>query len=321
MPATKRKVDYVAKVGRFFDTFSRIFLVHCDNVGSKQMANIRRALRGRAEVLMGKNTLMRKGISIYLASNPGHPCEVLLPRIRGNVGLIFTNDDLGMVRDTVEENRVPAPARAGAIAPSQVVVPAGPTGCDPGQTSFFQALDIATKISRGQVEIVNNVTLIEAGDKVTPGQSALLSKLSIRPFTYGMRITAVYDNGSLFDAAVLDLTTDAIASKFTEGVRRVAAVSMELGMPTLASVPHSLVRAMRMLIAICADDSVTYSFAEAKNALAYLADPSAFAAAAGAAGGDAGDAGAAAAPVEEEEEEVDANVGGLFGDDDGEAGY
>lgn len=66
----------------------------------------------------------------------------LLNKIVGNVGFIFTNGDLGKVRDVIEEHRVPAPARVGSIAPIDVKVPPGPTGCDPGQTSFFQVLQV-----------------------------------------------------------------------------------------------------------------------------------------------------------------------------------
>lgn len=66
----------------------------------------------------------------------------LLPKIVGNVGFIFTNGELADIRDVIEEHRVPAPARVGSIAPSDVKVPPGPTGCDPGQTSFFQVLQV-----------------------------------------------------------------------------------------------------------------------------------------------------------------------------------
>lgn len=66
----------------------------------------------------------------------------LLPRIVGNVGFIFTNGDLSQIRDVIEAHRVPAPARVGSLAPTDVKVPPGPTGCDPGQTSFFQVLQV-----------------------------------------------------------------------------------------------------------------------------------------------------------------------------------
>lgn len=39
-------------------------------MGSKQMQQIRMSLRGKAVVLMGKNTMMRKAIRGHLENNP-----------------------------------------------------------------------------------------------------------------------------------------------------------------------------------------------------------------------------------------------------------
>jgi len=315
-----KKNAYVERVHRLIEDNKRILFVHCDNVGSAQMANIRRAIRGRAEMLMGKNTLIRKAMDLFMEKNPGHPIQPIIDTIRGNIGLIFTNIDLTVIRDVIEENRVPAPARSGAIAPNDVVVPAGSTGLGPDSTAFFQSLDIATKISRGQVEIISPVHLLRTGDKVNPGQAALLAKLDIRPFTYGLQLLRVYDDGSVFDAAVLDLTEDDLARIFLFATRNIAAVSMQTGIPTLASVPHSLVAAAKKLVAIVTSDDVDYEFEFADPFLKYLADPSAFAAAAGA-GAAAGGAAAAAEEEEEEEEDVGGAAAGLFGDDDGGDGY
>ena len=74
----ERKQEYFGKMEGLLDAYSRIFIVSCDNVGSKQFQQIRMALRGEAVVLMGKNTMMRKVVSAYLAKNPGHPYEMLL---------------------------------------------------------------------------------------------------------------------------------------------------------------------------------------------------------------------------------------------------
>jgi len=308
----ERKQEYFAKLESMLENYTKIFLVGVDNVGSHQMQQIRLGLRSKAEVLMGKNTLMRKVFNTFLRKNPGHPLEQIVPLLKGNVGFVFTNADLNEVREMLESNKVPAPARVGAIAPLDVIVPPGPTGCDPGQTSFFQALQIATKIQRGQIEIVSEVLLTKKGDKVGNSEAALLQKLNIRPFSYGLVIQTVYDNGSLFDPAVLDLTEEDLVSKFVTGLRNVAAVSLEIGFPTLASIPHSVANAFKTLVAI-AVECETFSFAKADPYKAFLADPSAFAVAAAPA------AGGATAPVEakkEEEEEEEADLGGgmdMFG--------
>lgn len=87
--------------------------------------------------------------------------------------------------------QVGAPARVGLVAPNDVSVPAGSTGMDPSQTSFFQALGIATKINKGTIEIVSDVHLIKTGDKVGASQATLLSKLGIKPFKYGLQFLKV----------------------------------------------------------------------------------------------------------------------------------
>lgn len=302
-----RKTEYFEKLEGLLTTYNKLFLVKVDNVGSKQMQQIRIALRGQGEVLMGKNTMIRKVMAQFLKKNPGHPYEQLVPLIRGNVGFVFTTGDVAEIRTSIESNRVPAPARVGALSPINVIVPPGPTGCDPGQTSFFQVLQIATKIIKGQIEITSDVHLIKEGEKVGTSEAALLQKLNILPFSYGLVITQVYDNGSLFEPAVLDLTEDLLVGKFMAGVRNVAALSLVLGMPTLASLPHSIANAFKRLLAVAVQCD-TYSFDKADKYKEYLADPSKFACAGPAAGGEA----AAETKVEEKEEEESAEeMGGM----------
>jgi len=317
--SAERKAEYFDTFKNLLSTYSKLFIVEIDNVGSKQLQDTRKTLRGKAEVLMGKNTMMRKCLKEYCEENPESPVEQLIACCRGNVGFVFTNGDLGEIREVLEANTRPAPAKVGAIAPNDVIVPKGPTGCDPGQTSFFQTLQIATKITRGQIEMVNDTHLITAGDKVTASQAALLQKLEICPFSYGMILKSVYDNGSLFDAKVLEITDDVLAGQFCEALSILASISLAAGYPTQASVPHSLVNAFKMVVAITIECG-SYSFDEADMYEEYLKDPSKFA---GSGGG-----GGAGAPVEEvveeeeeEEEEAPQGGGGLFGDDEGDGDY
>lgn len=307
---------FFGKLIRLIETYSKVFLVRVDNVGSQQLHSTRIMMRGTAEVLMGKNTLIRKIMKDYVETHPDHPIANLIPLINGNIGFVFTNGSLTEVRDMILANRVPAPARVGAIAPDDVHILAGPTGCDPGQTNFFQVLQIPTKISKGQIEITNPVHLIKVGDKVGPSEAALLDKLNMKPFSYGLGIDLVYDNGSTFDPEILNITPAVIIGKFSFALSRVAAISMEIGIPNQASASHSIAKAFQACVAVTINLD-KYSFPEADKFKAFLANPGAFAvAAAPAAGGAAPAAAAVAAPVEEE---VDALEGGMdmFGGDAG----
>jgi len=183
-------------------------------------------------------------------------------------------------------------------------------------TSFLQALNISSKITKGNIEIVNDVVLFKEGEKVDASQAALLQKLEILPFSYGLVPIAVFDGNSLFAPAVLDIEDDMILASFTDAIKNTVCVSFALNMPTVASVPYSILLAFANLLAVAAETE--HTFKEAEKIKAYLADPSAFACAAPAAGGAAsGGKAAAAAVVEEEEEEDMAPATNLFagGDD------
>lgn len=307
------KSNYFLKLLKFLEEYPKCFIVGVDNVGSKQMQEIRISLRGKAEVLMGKNTMIRKVIRGHLQKNPA--LEKLLPYIVGNVGFVFTKEDLPEVRASIQSKKVAAPAKAGSLAPCDVKLPAQNTGLGPEKTSFFQALSIPTKISKGTIEILNDVHLIKKEDKVGASEAALLNMLQIFPFTYGLIILQVYDCGTIFDPAILDITTDDLKMKFLEGVRNIAAVSLAINYPTLASVPHSFVNGLKNLMALAATSDVT--FKQAEKLKEYLKDPSKFAAAVGPAPSAAAPAASKKAekkeePKKEEEEEEDEFLGGLF---------
>jgi large subunit ribosomal protein LP0 len=308
------KANYFIKLLKLLEEYPKCFVVGVDNVGSKQMQQIRIALRGHAEILMGKNTMIRKAIRGHLQKNQS--LEKILPHIVGNVGFVFTKEDLTDVKDKILDNKVAAPAKAGAIAPIDVILPAQNTGLGPEKTSFFQALSIPTKISRGTIEILNDVHIIKKSEKVGASEATLLNMLNISPFTYGLIIQQVYDSGTIFEPAVLDITPEDLRNKFLEGIRNIAAISLAINYPTAASVPHTFVNAFKNLLAVAAETDV--SFPAAEKMKEYLKDPSKFAAAVAAAAPAGKPAAAEAkkeAPKKEEkkEEEEEEDLGfGLF---------
>jgi len=300
-----RKYQFRERLEKYMDEYKSVLVIGVDNVGSNMLQKVRLALRGRAVILMGKNTMIRKIVREKAEQDPSF--SPLMDAINGNIGFLFTNGDLNAIRKEVLEFKVPAAAKTGAFAPVDVWVPKGATGLDPGQTNFFQALNIATKIARGTIEIVTDVHMIKAGERITASASVLLAKLNVKPFFFGIQVEQVFESGCLYAAAVLDLSEMDMLNKFWSGVNMVAALSLAAGYPTLASIPHSFANAFKKLVAISVETD--YTFPEAQIFKDYLADPSAFASATPAAASGGG-GGAAAAPEpepepEEEEEEED----------------
>lgn len=280
MPAKSRderfewKSKYFIKLLNALDEYEKFFIVGVDNVGSNQMQQIRISLRGSAEVLMGKNTMMRKVLRGRLDQFPG--LEKVLPHLVENVGFVFTKDDLSEIRNKLTANRKPAAAKAGAMAPLDVFVEPLITTLGPEKTSFFQALNIPTKITRGTIEILSQTKMCSEGERVGASEATLLSMLNITPFSYGLEVKMVYDNGSLYGPAVLDITDDDICARFIEGAATVTMVALAIGYPTKTSVPHMITNAFRNLLAISV--ATDYTFKESAEIKEMLSDPTKLAA-------------------------------------------
>jgi len=291
----ERKYALADELKEHFQNYTKLFMVDCDNVGSNQIQQIRIALRGKAVLYCGKNTQMRRVIR-DLESEGRPELEKIRLQLKLNLALVFTNEDLPVIRDLILENKVAAPARAGSVAQLDVIVPAGNTGMEPTMTSFLQALNIPSKITKGSIEILNPVHLIQMGEKCEASQCSLLEKLGIKPFSYGLVVRVVYDNGSMYDPKVLDITDDDILNSFAAGIKNVAAVSVETGLPTVASVPYSILLGFANLLAVAVQTE--YTFKEAEQIKEFIANPEAFASAAApaAASADAPAAAPAAAP-------------------------
>lgn len=183
---------------------------------------------------------------------------------------------------------------------------------EPGKTSFFQALGVPTKIARGTIEITTDLKLVEANTKVGPSEATLLNMLNISPFTYGMGIAQVYDQGQTFPAEVLDIGEEQLLKSFASAVTAIASVSLAINFPTLPSVIHSFYNSYKNVLAVAIETEI--SWPEIEELKDRIANPDAYAAASGpAAGGSSGAADTKADDKEEEKSDEESDEDGGFG--------
>jgi len=321
-----KKYEYWEGLWKLVEEYPQVLICEANNVGSHLIQEIRSKIRGHGVMLFGKNTLIRAGLKHRMEKpDPEHedfekrkdkwfPLEIvkeLIPLVKGNVGLIFCRGSMDKIMDIIDQTTTPAEAKQGTVAPIDVSVPPGGTGMDPSQTAFFQALGISTKIVKGQIEIITEVQVVEKGKKVGGSESVLLKKLNIKPFKFGLKVTKVFDNGSVYSADVLKLTPSIVIDKFLNGVRNIAAMSIELGIPTAASVPHSILNGFKNLVGMAI--VLDYPVKQAQTLLEVIKDPSKLAALSAPTQATTAPKEVGKPAEEEKEEEVDEDVGGLFG--------
>jgi large subunit ribosomal protein LP0 len=165
-----KKENYWGRIQEVAYKYKNVLFVNADNVSSLQISKLRVRLRAvGAYMIMGKNTLMKAALT-HANTKPepedadyeerkdnwefSPSIEKIVGQLRGNTNLIFSNGDLSEIKSILDQEVRESPAKPGMLAPKDVFVPVGPTGLDPKQTSFFQTLQIQTKIVKGQIDIV-----------------------------------------------------------------------------------------------------------------------------------------------------------------------
>mmetsp|Transcript_23160 Transcript_23160/g.41289 ORF Transcript_23160/g.41289 Transcript_23160/m.41289 type:complete len:273 (-) Transcript_23160:218-1036(-) len=257
------KNEILAKLWDFIEAYPQVVVADYRHSTSSMLLEVRRALRGKAEVLFAKNTLIKAGLKMLL-QKPGHrdeeskiarrnpiqKLEVLGNLCKGQVCLIFCDDTVNDVLGILKSARVPTEALAGSRAPYDIVLPAGLEVGDPTSTSYCGYLGIATKIVRGKLTIISDITLIQAGQIVGKIEAGILTSHGIKPYTRGIDPVAVYDRGSVYDPAVVSEASGQVRKMLVQGVHNIKALSLTLDMPCQAFVPGSLVIAYFSLLEI-----------------------------------------------------------------------
>ena len=319
MPSiTDEKRAYEQRLNGLLDQYGKILFCDLDNVKSQQMHKVRAALRGKSDMLVGKKTLQKRIIQNRADKEDASDADKVLAEklcgeeemLVGNLGLIFTNEDTADIQKLLNDYRVKAPARIGAISPTEVIVPAGNTGMEPTMTSFFQALNIPTKIAKGTVEIISDKKVLSPGDKVDASTATLLKKLGISPFFYQVEVRFFFERGLMFTAEDLKVTDASIEESMTGAINNLTAASLASGVMTELSFPHAIMDGFKDLLgAAVATDYVFEEFNGKQLIEDIKSGKGAGAAAAPAASAAAKPATAAAKPESSEEDD---DMGSLF---------
>jgi len=268
----QRKEPFFARLDQLFTDYPAVLIVGCNNIGSYHMQKIKKAVKKDAVIVKAKNTLIRRALRLKEKEHP--EWQAIMPYIKKNVALVFTKGDLPEIKKALLGLRISAPAKIGTQAPDDVWVRKGGTGLEPTKTSFLQALNIASKINKGQIDILQDVLLIKKDSKIGSSESVLLQMLNIRPFSYGLTCSTVYEEGKVYTANFLDTTTDMIVSRFTSTLSIIASISLSIGIPTIASIPHSILSAYKNLLSISVQTD--YVFDQAKQIKEIVENPDQF---------------------------------------------
>jgi large subunit ribosomal protein L10 len=237
-----KKVETADRVAELASKYPVLAVTNLSKVRATQLMAVRKALRGHAEVFVVKNTLAVRGLQKAGIKN----ADQLLSHLTGQNALIFSSYDPFKLFLTLDKSKVYLPARAGDIAPDDIVVPAGNTSLPAGPVlSEFREAGIQTKIEAGSIWVNKDSVAAKKGSQISPKLASLLSKLNIKPIRAGLAIALAYENGLIYAGDLVAIDLEEYRRSLLDAYSSSRGLAVVIGYVTKETAPDILARAYR----------------------------------------------------------------------------
>lgn len=209
-----------------------------------QLQKIQQSLREKIEMIMTKKTVAKIILEQVTKDKVG--IEKLSDFLGGNPSFVFTKENPFSLYKTLKKNKSQAPAKAGQLAPKELVIKAGPTPFAPGPViSEFKQLGVSAGIEGGKIIVKQDSVVCKVGGVISEQLASMLGRLGIQPMEIGLDLVAVYENGVVYTKAVLDIDEDKFKGQLNKAINSARNLSVEAAFPTKQNINLLLGKAVR----------------------------------------------------------------------------
>ncbi|WP_408959035.1 50S ribosomal protein L10 [Natrinema sp. 74] len=231
------KQEEVDELEQLIADYESVGVVGIAGIPSKQLQDMRRDLHGTAVLRVSRNTLQTRALEDAGLGD-------LVEHIGGQVGLVATNENPFSLYKELEASKTPAPINEGEVAPNDIVIPEGDTGVDPGPfVGELQQVGANARIEEGSIQVMEDSTVLEAGEEVSADLANVLNELGIEPKEVGLDLRAVIADGVLFDPEDLDIDVEAYRSDVSTAAACAQNLSVNASFPTATTAPTLIAKA------------------------------------------------------------------------------
>ncbi|MES3516786.1 MAG: 50S ribosomal protein L10 [Natronomonas sp.] len=229
IPQWKR--EEVEEIQAFLDRYDSVGIVDVTGIPSRQLQAMRRDLHGTAEIRISRNTLI-----VLALEEANEGLEQLTEFVSGQIGLVGTNDNPFGLYQQLEASKTPAPINAGEVAPNDIVIPEGDTGIDPGPfVGDLQQVGANARIDGGSIKVMEDSTVLSAGEEVSADLANVLAELGIEPKEVGLDLRSVFSDGVLFAPEELAIDVEEYRSDIESAAAAGRNLSINAVYPTAAT--------------------------------------------------------------------------------------
>lgn len=244
----KTVTDFVSLI----EKYPIIGVVNMQNLPSAQLQNMRQQLRGKVELRMTKRRIMKIVLDAVKEKRPG--IEKLLSFMGGMPALLFTKDNPFSLARALQQNKSKALAKAGQVAPHDIVIEAGKTPFSPGPViSELSQAGLKTGVEDGKVAIKERKTIVAAGEAIKDSIANILAKLNIMPMEIGLDLVAVYEKGLIYAKDVLTIDVKIVLQNIMTAATHAYSLAMDCCYPTHETMGELLNKAHAGALAVAVD--------------------------------------------------------------------
>lgn len=251
------KKDEVNDLKELINSYEVVGIANLSDIPARQLQKMRQTLRDKATIRMSKKTL----ISLALDdSNKEGNINTLADHMDGQPALVFTNMNPFKLFKILESSKTAAPAKAGAIANEDIVVPKGDTGFAPGPIlGELQQAGIPAKIDKGKIVVQKDQVVVKAGEEVPAKVAGILTRLDIQPMEVGIDLKAAYENETVYTADLLTIDEEKTLSDIQSAFTRAFNLSVNAVIYNKESTPAIIQKAATQSINLAFNASVLTS--------------------------------------------------------------
>ncbi|MDP6293154.1 MAG: 50S ribosomal protein L10 [Candidatus Woesearchaeota archaeon] len=203
-----------------------IGIADLESLPAGAMAKIKKNLRGKAKIIVSKKPL----IEIAIKEAGIDKLDQLLEHKTVMPAFVVGKEDPFKIYAAIKKGKTKAPAKEGQVAPTDIVVPAGPTSFTPGPIiSELAQLKIKAGVEEGKIAIKEDAHVIKEGETFSPELAGMLSRLGIQPMEIGLNVKAMYEKGMIYAKDVLGIDEDQLIADITLAAQQSMNLAIEAG--------------------------------------------------------------------------------------------
>jgi len=249
----KKKI--VDELVSLLEKYPVVGVVDLTYLPAAQLRRLRDVLRNKLLIKVAKKRLISLALDKTAEKRKG--IDKLKDYLQGSCALIFSKENPFALYKIIQKNKSKAPAKAGQIAPNDIVIKAGPTPFTPGPIiGELGALGIKTKVEGGKINIVADKVVVKEGEEISQKVAEILKRLGIEPMEIGLNVIAIYEDGIVYRKDILAVDEEKLLNDIVLAFFNAKALAKEAGYFIKETVEEMIVEAFNASKAIALECNV-----------------------------------------------------------------